>query len=98
MPHNTELRDVHAPALFVEGEVRWRMAAGAESVNVSVTATALHALGSPPLPAYLEVFEANRELLCRIASAKAMRGDGLRHQPIRIEREDVELVAESPPA
>lgn len=83
------LRDVHAPARFIEGEVHWQMAAGAEAVDVSITATALHLLGPQPLPAYLDVFQEHRPVLCEIAAIKfALGQEGPAR--VRLERRDVE--------
>ena len=81
-----ELRDVHAPAKFYDGEVHWQMASGHDAVDVSVTAAALHVLGPAPLASYLELFEQNREFLCAVAAAKAAAGKTTR---IRIDRWDI---------
>jgi hypothetical protein len=83
------LRDVHAPARFIEGEVHWQMAAGAEAVDVSITATALHLFGPKPLPAYLEVFEQHRPVLCEIAAIK-FTIDQDEPARVRLDRQDIE--------
>lgn len=82
------LRDVHAPARFVDGEIHWQMAAGPDAIDVSVHVAALHLLGPKPIPAYLEAFENHRSMLCDMASLKF----GFNHSRsarVRIEREDI---------
>jgi hypothetical protein len=64
------LLDVHGPALFSEGEIHWQMAAGPDSVDVRIAASTLHALSDGSLPDFLDIFERNRELLCRLAALK----------------------------
>jgi len=64
------LVDVHGPAIFIEGEIHWQMAAGPNSVDVRIAASTLHALSDSSLPGYLDIFERNRELLCRLAALK----------------------------
>jgi hypothetical protein len=86
---NTSLRDVHAPARFIEGEVHWQMAAGPAAVDVSITATALHLFGPRPLPAYLDVFEQHRPVLCELAALK-FTADQDERARVRLEREDIE--------
>ena len=83
------LRDVHMRAGFFEGEVRWKMAAGAETIDARVCATALHLLGPTPLPSYLDVFEANRGLLSRVARAKFIASGSDFQLPLLIERSDL---------
>jgi hypothetical protein len=82
------LRDVHAPARFIEGEVHWQMASGADAIDVCVTATALHLFGPAPLPSYLDVFQQHRETLCEIAALKFAAGEGGGSR-VRLERDDI---------
>lgn len=81
-----KLRDVHAPARFIEGVIHWQMACGPDAIDASISATALHLLGPKPVPSYLDVFEQHRAVLCELAahkfSSRAIR-------KIEIEREDV---------
>jgi hypothetical protein len=82
------LVDVHAPALFLEGEIHWRMAAGPNAVDVRIAAAALHVLSDSSLPSYLDIFERNRARLCSLAALKfAARGNAL--GDIVIERSDL---------
>jgi hypothetical protein len=83
------LRDVHMPAVFIEGEVRWKMAAGPETIEARVSATALHLLHSAPLPSYLDVFEENRAMLNRVARWKFLETGGDLHNPITLGRRDL---------
>jgi hypothetical protein len=83
------LRDVHMPARFIEGEVRWKMAAGPEAIEARVSATALHLLAASPLPAYLEVFEQNRAMLNRVARSKFLETGCDLHNPIALDRADL---------
>lgn len=66
----SQLLDVHSPGRFFDGEVHWQMASGHDAIDVSVTASALHALSENPLPGYLEVFETHRDFLCALAATK----------------------------
>jgi hypothetical protein len=62
------LRDVHAPARFIGGQIHWQMACGPQAIDASISATALHLLGPRPFPAYLDAFEQYRPLLCELAA------------------------------
>jgi hypothetical protein len=81
-----KLRDVHAPARFIDGEIHWQMACGPDAIDASISATALHLLGPKPLPSYLDVFEQNRTVLCELAAHK-FSPRSLRK--VEIERDDV---------
>jgi hypothetical protein len=82
------LVDVHAPAVFIEGEVHWQMASGPEAVDVRIAASTLHVLSDNSLPSYLEIFERYRERLCSLAALKfAARGNRLEN--VVIERGDL---------
>jgi hypothetical protein len=81
--------DVHTPALFIEGEVRWKMAAGPETIEARVSATALHLFRATPLRSYLEVFEENRAMLNRVARSKFLETGGNVHTPITLDRGDL---------
>ena len=85
-PHG--LIDVHAPALFIDGEVHWQMAAGPNAVDVRITASALQALSDDSLPSYLDVFGRNREGLCGLAALK-FTARGNKPGSIVIERDDL---------
>ena len=82
-----ELRDVHAPARFREGEMHWQMASGPDAVDVRVTTAALDALGKTPRTSYRDLFEQNREFLCALAAIKAPNTPP--GEPIRIDRKDI---------
>lgn len=62
------LRDVHAPARFIDGQIHWQMACGPKAIDASISAAALHLLGPKPFPAYLDAFEQYRPLLCELAA------------------------------
>jgi hypothetical protein len=81
-----KLLDVHAPARMTDGKVHWRMAAGAESISVSVTEAALHALGPRPVRDHVEVFETHRAALCDLAALKYARLHAL---DIELDHDDV---------
>lgn len=82
------LRDVHAPARFIEGEIHWQMAAGPDAIDVSVHAVTLHLLGPKPMPAYLDAFEQQREMLCDLAALKFFFANSPQGT-LQIEQEDV---------